>query len=126
MAGAYMTPVILKRYNSKWPEEKIFFFLDLFLTKCIRMISCSRFVQKNLVLAIFQSKYSSFHLFVVVFLCIPASWESYINPRRPKEAANGGGLSHGVLPAPRGRLGVIDDSQQHGNALFLAIKIRVK
>jgi hypothetical protein len=37
MAGAYMTPETLKRFNSKWPEVKIFFFiidhLELYLVE---------------------------------------------------------------------------------------------
>ncbi len=36
--GAYVTPKTLKRYNSKWPELGIFFILDLFLTKGIKII----------------------------------------------------------------------------------------
>jgi hypothetical protein len=36
----HMTPETLKRFNPKWPEVKIFFNLHLFLTKCIRIISC--------------------------------------------------------------------------------------
>jgi hypothetical protein len=35
----YTTPKILNRYKSKWPEVKIFFILDLFLTKCVWNIS---------------------------------------------------------------------------------------
>ncbi len=37
MAGAYMTPKNLNIKNSKWPEIKIFFILDLFLTKCVEL-----------------------------------------------------------------------------------------
>jgi hypothetical protein len=40
MAGAYMTPLTLNRNNSKWPEEKVFFLLDLFFPKFVRIISC--------------------------------------------------------------------------------------
>jgi hypothetical protein len=36
----YMIPKTLNRHSSKWPEVKIFFHLDLFLTKCFRIISC--------------------------------------------------------------------------------------
>jgi hypothetical protein len=35
-----MTPKTLKGYNSKWPEVKIFFNLDIFLIKCNRIIFC--------------------------------------------------------------------------------------
>jgi hypothetical protein len=35
--GAYLTPETLKRYNSKWPEVNIFFILNLFLTKYIKI-----------------------------------------------------------------------------------------
>ncbi len=41
MAGGihtYMTPKTLNRHNSKWPEVKIFVHLDLFITKCFRII----------------------------------------------------------------------------------------
>jgi hypothetical protein len=72
-----MTPETSNRYNGKWPEEKIFFGPDLFLTKCIRIISCYRFLLKN---AVFEG---FFHQFVVVFLCISAGWESYMTPRQP-------------------------------------------
>jgi hypothetical protein len=51
-----MTPKTLKIYNSKWPEEKIYFILDLFLTKCIRNILLSIFIYKNGVLGDFSIK----------------------------------------------------------------------
>jgi hypothetical protein len=70
-----MTLKTLNRNYSKWPEVKIFFNLDSFLTKCLRIISCQWFLEK-LFKAIFQSKSKCFHLFVVVFLCILAGWES--------------------------------------------------
>jgi hypothetical protein len=38
--GAYMTPENLNRYNSKWPEKKLFFNPYLFLSKDIRIIFC--------------------------------------------------------------------------------------
>jgi hypothetical protein len=45
-----MTPQILNRKNSKWPEVRILFVLDLFLTKCKRIMSCYRFLSINAVL----------------------------------------------------------------------------
>jgi hypothetical protein len=71
-----MTPESLKRYHSKWHEIKIFFILDI----CFKMYSNYIFVKvliiKNVVFGGFQSKCKSLHLFVVVFLCILAGWES--------------------------------------------------
>jgi hypothetical protein len=46
-----MTRGILNRHNSKQPEVKIFFGLDLFLTKCVRIIA---FLLKNFVLSDFS------------------------------------------------------------------------
>jgi hypothetical protein len=43
MAGGKYDFETLNRYNSKWSEVKIFFILDLFLTKCVRIISCLKF-----------------------------------------------------------------------------------
>ncbi len=48
-----MTPKTSKRYNSEWPEVKMFFNLDLFLTKCIRTIFVKGFHLKKLVLGDF-------------------------------------------------------------------------
>ncbi len=42
----YVTPETLKRYSSKWPEVK-FFFLYLYFTKCIRIISLKGFFSKK-------------------------------------------------------------------------------
>jgi hypothetical protein len=85
-----MTPKTLKRYNSKWPEVKIFSNLDIFLTKHTRIISCKGFHHKNVVLGDFSIKSKSIHLFVVVFLCIQTGWESYMTPRRPVGVSQGG------------------------------------
>jgi hypothetical protein len=70
--------------------------------------------------AIFYAKSKSFHLFVVVFLCILASWESYMTPRQAIGVRQGEGSCHresSLLPI--GRLGVIYDSQPQGYALFI-------
>ncbi len=40
MAGGIYDPKILDRHNSKRPDVKRFFYLDLFLTKCFRIKSC--------------------------------------------------------------------------------------
>ncbi len=69
----------------------------------------------------------SFHLFVVVFFCIPASWESYMAPRQPIGVRGGWGeLSQGSSLLPIGRQGVIYDSLPHGCAFYIAIRIRAK
>ncbi len=68
---------------------------------------------------IFQSKIKSFHVFVVVFLCIPAGWETYMTPRRQVEVRQGEGGSHresSLLSIDC--LGIIYDSQLHGFAVY--------
>jgi hypothetical protein len=70
-----MTPKTLNRYNSKWPEVKIFLsyiyssrnVLELYFVKGFYRKSCLRQ---------FSIK-KSYQLFVVEILCIPAGWESY-------------------------------------------------
>jgi hypothetical protein len=59
-----MTPKNFNKNNSNWPEVKIFF---LYLVK--------GFYIKKL-LGDFSLRKSKLHMFVVVFLCIPAGWES--------------------------------------------------
>jgi hypothetical protein len=97
-----MTPETLSRNNSKWPKVKILFIPDLFLTKCIR-INSKDFYQKMLFYAIFQPKSKSFHLLVVVFLCILADWESYMISRRPIGAQPGRGSHRESSLLPIGR-----------------------
>ncbi len=52
--GVYESQKLLKRYNSKGLEVKIFFNLDLFLTKCIRIILCESLYPKNVALGYFS------------------------------------------------------------------------
>jgi hypothetical protein len=73
-----MTPKTLNRNSSKWSEVKIFFILDLFLTKCVRIISCYKMLSKNSNSGDFSIKSNSFHLSMAMFLCILDGWESYI------------------------------------------------
>jgi hypothetical protein len=78
------------------------------------------FCLKNAVLGDFAMKSKSCLLFVVVFVCFLAGWESYMTPRRPIGVKRGRGGSHresSLLPI--GRLRVLQDSQPHGYALFL-------
>ncbi len=68
-------------------------------------------------------------MFVVVFLYVPASKGAYLTPRQPKGVrwVGGGAGSHKGPPLlPIGRLVVSSDSQPHGYALLIAIRIRVK
>jgi hypothetical protein len=56
-----MAPKTLSRYDSKWPEAKLFsFILDLFLTKCT-VLELYLYLKKMLIKAIFNQ-------FCVVFL----------------------------------------------------------
>jgi hypothetical protein len=91
---AYLAPENLKRYNSKWPEVKIFVMPDLFLTKSNIIFFVKGFIQINVILDIFQSNRKRFHLFVVVFVCIPPGWELYMTPRKPIGVWQGKGGSH--------------------------------
>jgi hypothetical protein len=64
--------------------------------------------------AIFQSKSKSFHLFVVVFLRISASWESYVN-------------SLGALTGSPPCLLMVPGesySMRHGNLALLGIEVK--
>ncbi len=74
-----MIPETLRRYNSKQPEVKIFFILDIFLTKCIRYL-VKGFFKKCSFRRFFKSKCKSFHLFLVVFSCIPAMLCTFLQP----------------------------------------------
>jgi hypothetical protein len=75
-----MTPKTLKRYNTKWPGINFFNILYLHIYIYISVDSSQNvwelylangFYNKMLFETIFQSNSKSFHLFVVVFLCIP-------------------------------------------------------
>jgi hypothetical protein len=66
--------------------------LELFLVKV--------FYFKNAVLGGFQSKKVRASTFLLVFLWIPAGWESYMTPKWPIWVPQGGGgFSQSVLPA---------------------------
>jgi hypothetical protein len=83
------------------PEEKKFFFLDLFLTKCVRIISCLRFLQ-NTVLGDFSIKQLELPpVFGGVFVYSDRLGVIYcMSPRRPIGVWQGeGGQTQGVLPA---------------------------
>jgi hypothetical protein len=80
------------------------------ISKCV--------VSNYILFKILHIKNKSFQLFVVVFLCIPAGWESYRTSRLTKRSAAGGGVSDkesSLLSI--GHLGVIYNSQLHGYAL---------
>jgi hypothetical protein len=62
---------------------------DLNIVKC--------FKYKKFCFRRFNQKLKSFHLFVV-FLCIPAGWESYMNPKRPIGVGAGGEALTGSPP----------------------------
>jgi hypothetical protein len=66
--------------------------------------------------AIFQSKSKSFHLFVVIFLRISASWESYVNPGRA------------ITGSPPCFLMVAGESysMRHGNLALLGIEVKTQ
>jgi hypothetical protein len=69
---------------------------------------------------LFFNQFKSFHLFVVVFLCIFASCESYIDSQATnRSAAEEGGSYREPSLLLISRLGVIYDSQLHGYAFFL-------
>ncbi len=107
-----MTSKNLNRYNSKWPEVKIKYFFPRSIPHRVfqNFYLVKGFYQKMLFQAIFQSKSKSFHLCMVVFLCLLAGWKLYMTPRR----LTGGGLSARVLPASCWS----PDSQPHVYALF--------
>ncbi len=66
---------------------------------------------------ILQSKCKSFHLFVVVFLCILAGWKSYKHSWRTIGVQQGRGSSHREsYLLSTGCLGVVFDSQSHSYA----------
>ncbi len=70
-------------------------------------------------LTFFVAGCKSFHLFVGVFLSIPAAWESYMAPRRSIRVSRGEGFFHREFSLlPIGCLGVIYDSQPQGYTLF--------
>jgi hypothetical protein len=101
MAGGIYDFRNFEQKQLKMLKVKILFILDLFLTKSVIIISLKIFIKNMQFYAIFQSKSKSFLLFVVVFLCIPAGWESYMTPRRPMGVPRGEicRISQGVLPA---------------------------
>jgi hypothetical protein len=80
MAGEVFDSRNFEQIHFKMPGSK-----NIFLPKSIPHKMCLNyillkvfFIKKRVVLGDFQSKSKSIHLFVVVFLCIPASWESEV------------------------------------------------
>ncbi len=67
-----MTPKTLNRYNSKCPEVKIFLNQDLFLTKCVRTMSCKRILLINVFLCDFSIKKVSAS--TCLWWCFVAGW----------------------------------------------------
>jgi hypothetical protein len=99
--GVYKTPKTSNRNNSKWSDIKILFLLDQFLTKNVLELYLGKdFYLKNAIYVILQWKSKRFHLFMVVFLFILASWGIlYDSQATQKNRSAGWGLSQGVLPA---------------------------
>jgi hypothetical protein len=95
-----MTPKTLNRYNSKCPEVKICFVLDLFLTKCFRIISCERFLFKKCSSRqFFNKKRRASSCFGGNFVYSSRLVVIYDSQATNRSVAVGGGLSQGVLPA---------------------------
>ncbi len=61
-------------------EVKIFLSKIYSSQNVLELYIVKGFYNKHIILGDFSIKYKSFHLFVVVFLCIPACWESYMTP----------------------------------------------
>jgi hypothetical protein len=77
--------------------------------------------------AIFLPKSKSFHLFVVVFLCVSAGLGVIYDSQATNSSTDRGEGSHTEPSLLRiGRLGVTYDSLRHGNTFFIAIRITVK
>ncbi len=107
-----------KQLKMHWSKKLLI--LDLFLTKCVRIISCKIFVsQKCYYRWFFNQKVKASICLWWYFLCILAGWESYMTHRWPTGMRHGGRGSHRETSLlPIGRLGVIYDSESHGYALF--------
>jgi hypothetical protein len=124
-----MTPETLNKYHSKWPETKIAFNLHLFLTKCIRIISCVWFLYiKNVVLGNFSIK-STGRASTCLWICFcgfrPAGGLFESQATNSSEPERGRSRRESSL-LPIGYLEVIYDFQLQGYGIFIAIRIRVK
>jgi hypothetical protein len=87
-----MTPKTLKRYNSKWPARKIYFNLDLFLTKCIRILSCKRFFSRKCCFRRFFNKKlrASTYIWWCFYVFQPAGSHTVYDFQATKRSAPGG------------------------------------
>jgi hypothetical protein len=64
------------------------------------LVNLKVFIKKTFFEVIFLSKSKSIHLFLLVFMCIPACWETNMTPRWPLGVRRRWwGFSQGVLPA---------------------------
>jgi hypothetical protein len=95
-----MAPETLNRNNSKWPEVKIIFIIDLFATNVLELYLVKDFYFKNAVLGEFSIK-----KYKLPKVCGGVSAYSgrlgviYDSKANNGSAAGGGEHSQGVLPA---------------------------
>jgi hypothetical protein len=115
-----MTTETWNKYNSKWPEAKIVFNLHIFLTKCIRVISCVRFFVKKILLVDFSIKKEEHpHVCGGVFVDssqIGVLCDSQATNRSELERGGGSHMESFLLPIVI--LEVICDFQPHGYGTF--------
>jgi hypothetical protein len=120
MAGGIYDFRNLEQKQLKMAWSKTIFYLRSVPHNALELYLVKGFHIKIAVLGDFSIKSKTFNLFVVVFLCILAGLESYIDSQETNRSPAGeGGLSQGVLRASHfGRPGVICDSQSHGCAVL--------
>jgi hypothetical protein len=86
--------------QNKWPEVKIFIIIDLFFTKCARIISSEGFYFKNAFLRqFFYQKVKASPVCGGVFVYSGRLGIKYDSQVTNRSAAGGSGLSQGVLPS---------------------------